>query len=170
MCLHVHLLSSCLGLWKLHSPAIASSTTPTAAVSTCTSNETSSTIPTPSVARTSTLKLNQATHYPYHTPLSVISASHNADSHTLCGMDGGWPKEFTPVDVICRLCGSSLHPPRCHPGSEGKAFLITNSNPFLPVNVKVKMCQNVACQAMHQPQVYDLGVHTVVGFVFSCGR
>ena len=152
VCLHVHLLSCSLDLWKVPSPAIASSTTPTAAVSTCTSNETSSTIPTSSVARTSTLKLNQATHYPYHTPLSVISASHNADSHTLCGMDGGWPKEFTPVDVICRLCGSSLHPPRCHPGSQGKAFLITNSNPFSPVNVKVRMCQNVACQAMHQPK------------------
>ena len=152
MCLHVHLLSCCLGLWKLHSPAIASSTTPTAAVSTCTSNETSSTIPTSAVARTSTLKLNQATHYPYHTPLSVISASHNADSHTLCGMDGGWPKEFTPVDVVCRLCGSGLHPPRCHPSSQAKAFLITNSNPFSPVNVKVGMCQNVACQAMHQPK------------------
>ena len=157
MCLHVHLLSCSLGLRKVPSPAIASSTTPTVAVSTCTSNETSSTIPTSSVARTSTLKLNQATHYPYHIPLSVISASHNADSHTLCGVDGGWPKE------------STLHPPRCHPGSQGKAFLITNSNPFLPVNVKVRMCQNVACQAMHQPQVYDLGVHTVVGFVFSCG-
>ena len=152
VCLHVHLLSCSLDLWKVPSPAIASSTTPTAAVSTCTSNETSSTIPTSSVARTSTLKLNQATHYLYHTPLSVISASHNADSHTLCGMDGGWPKEFTPVDVICRLCGSSLHPPRCHPGSQGKAFLITNSNPFSPVNVKVRMCQNVACQAMHQPK------------------
>ena len=84
-------------------------------------------------------------------------------------MDGGWPKEFTPVDVICQLCGSSLHLPRYHPGSQGKAFLINNSNPFLPVNVKVRMRQNVACQAMHQPQVYDLGVHTVVGFVFSCG-
>ena len=92
VCLHVHLLLCSLHLWKVPSPAIASSTTPTAAVSTCTSNETSSTIPTSSVARTSTLKLNQATHYPYHTPLSVISASHNADSHTLCGMHGGWPK------------------------------------------------------------------------------
>ena len=168
VCLHVHLLSCSLGLWKLHSPATASSTMPTAAVSTCTSTETSSTIPTSSVARTSTLKLNQATHYPYHIPLSVLSASRNADSRTLCGMDGGWPKEVTAVDVICRLCGSRLHPPRCHPGTQGKAFLITNSNPFLPVNVKVRMCQNVACQAMHQPQVYDLGVHTVVGFVFSC--
>ena len=158
----MHLLSCCLGLWKLHSPAIASSTTPTAAVSTCT-------IPTSSVARKSTLKLNQATHYPYHISLSVISASRNADSRTLCGMDGGWPKEFTAVDVICWVCGSRPHPPRCHPGTQGKAFLITNSNPFLPVNVKVRMCQNVACQAMHQPQVYDLGVHTVVGFVFSCG-
>ena len=152
VCLHVHILSCSLDLWKVPSPAIASSTTPTAVVSTCTSNETSSTIPTSSVARTSTLKLNQATHYPYHTPLSVISASHNADSHTLCGMDGGWPKEFTPVDVICRLCGSSLHPPRCHPGSQGKAFLITKRNPFSAVNVKVRMCQNVACQAMHQPK------------------
>ena len=158
VCLHVHLLSCSLDLWKVPSPAIASSTTPTAAVSTCT-------IPTSSVARKSTLKLNQATHYPYHIPLSVISASRNADSRTLCGMDGGWPKEFTAVDVICRVCGSRPHPPRCHPGTQGKAFLITNSNPFLPVNVKVRMCQNVACQAIHQPQVYDLGVHTV--FVFS---
>ena len=99
VCLHVHLLSCFLGLWKLHSPAIASSTTPTAAVSTCTYTETSSTIPTSSVARTSTLKLNQATHYPYHIPLSVISASSNADSRTLCGMDGGWPKKFTAVDA-----------------------------------------------------------------------
>ena len=88
VCLHVHLLSCSLGLWKLPSPAIASSTTPTAAVSTCTSTETSSTIPTSSVARTSTLKLNQATQYPYHIPLSIISASRNADSRTLCGMDG----------------------------------------------------------------------------------
>ena len=69
--------------------------------------------------------------------------------------------------VICLL--SRLHPPRCHTGTQEKAFLITNSNTFLLVNVKVRMCQNVACQAMHQPQVYDLGVHTVVGFVFSCG-
>ena len=84
-------------------------------------------------------------------------------------MDGGWPKEVTAVDVICRLCASRLHPPRCHPGTQGKAFLITNSNPFLPVNVKVRMCQNIACQAMHQAQAYDLGVHTVVRFVFSCG-
>ena len=127
---HVHLSSCSLGLWKVPSPAIASSTTQTAAVSTRTSNETSSTIPTPSVARTSTLKLNQATHYPYHISLSVISASLNADSRTLCDMDGGWPKEFTPVDVICPLCRSSLHLPRYHPGSQGKAFLITNSNPF----------------------------------------
>ena len=49
VCLHVHLLLCSLGLWKLHSPAIASSTTPTPAVSTCTSTETSSTIPTSSV-------------------------------------------------------------------------------------------------------------------------
>ena len=103
--LHVHLLSCSLGLWNIHSPAIASSTKLTAAVSTCTSTETSSTIPTSSFARTSTLKVNQATHYPYHIPLSVISAARNADSRTLCGMDGGWPKEFTAVDVICWLCG-----------------------------------------------------------------
>ena len=170
VCLHVHLLSCSLALWKIHSPAIASSTKPTAAVSTCTSTETSSTIPTSSVVRTSTLKLNKATdHYPYHIPLSVISAAGNADSRTLCGMDGGWLKEFTAVDVICWLCGSRLHPPRCHPGTRGKAFLITNSNPFLLVNVKVRMCQNVACHAMHQPQVYHLGLHTVVSFVFSRG-
>ena len=156
VCLRIHLLSCCLGLWKSPSPSATTSTS----VSPGSSADTSlNATQVSSVSRTSTLKLNLATHYPYHIPLHVISAARTADCR-------GWPKEFTPVDVTFRLCGSGLHPPRCHPGSQGKAVLVTNNNPFLPVVVKVKMCQNADCQAMHQPQVYEMGNYCGHHFFF----
>lgn len=115
---------------------------------------------TSSVSRISTIKLNLASHYPYHIPLHILHVARAGDCRTSCCVGGGWPKDFIPADQTCRLCGSGLHPPRCHPGSQGKAVLITNVNPFLPVNIKVKICQNGECQAMHQPQVYGLGKFT----------
>ena len=123
-------------------------------------NSAGSTSATSSVSRTSTVKLNLASWYPYHIPLHIINAAHDCDCNTWKGTDGGWPKEFIPQDQNCRLCGAYLRPPRCHPGSQGKGLLITNMNPFLEVSIKVKMCEKVDCQAMHQPQVYDLGKDT----------
>ena len=236
VCLHIHLLSCCLGLWKssplpttatctvtVNSPVsssttalpsaasssnppipvssnltasispLSSSTPPNIAVSSSTiptcgasniipidsasssystaatsstsnsgsspseRNSTGSTSATSSVTRTSTVKLNLASWYPYHIPLNIINAARDCDCNTWKDTGGGWPKEFIPQDQNCRLCGTHLRPPRCHPGSQGKGLLITNMNPFLEVNIKVKMCERVDCQAMQQPQVYDLG-------------
>ena len=64
---------------------------------------------------------------------------------------------FPKTKIVVCVALDHLRPPRCHPGSQGKGLLITNMNPFLEVNSKVKMCERVDCQAMHQPQVYDLG-------------
>jgi len=177
VCLHVHLLSCCLGLWKAplaasatviqscsvtnsasHSSVATSTLTSfasTSSISTVNSSITSvPTSDTSSVSRTSTIKLNLATRFPYHIPLQVISAARTADSRTLCGIDGGWPKQFIAADVVCRLCGSDFHPPsyRCHPGSQGKAVLITNSNPFLSVEVKVKICKRQIARRCISPK------------------
>ena len=216
VCMHIHLVSCCLGLWKspststepastaLHSaPSIStppisvssnfiatnspsssstvhtctvlnnipidsapscSTAAPNSSTSTSCSSGLNSAGSTSSVSRTSTVKLNLANWYPYHIPLHVINAPRDCDCNTCKGADGGWPKEFIPEEQNCRLCGADLRPPRCHPGSQGKGFLLTNMNPFLEVNIKVKICGKVECQAMHQPQVYDLGklIHFVV--------
>lgn len=170
VCLHLHLLFCCTGSWKSNAVAQTQYQQP---ISTSTSSvtsvgaslvpdsidqEPSQTVISSSVSRVSTVKLNVATRYPYHLPLTVLNAARTADSKSCCDLDGGWPNEFIPKDVTCRLCGSILGQPRCHPGSKGSAFLVTNGNPFLTVNIKVKMCSNKDCQAMHQVSVYDFGM------------
>jgi hypothetical protein len=62
------------------------------------------------------------------------------------------------VEVLCKLCQTQLGASRNHPGAcSKKSYLLTNGNPFLQVEIKVKICSNKSCKAMHQVWPYDLG-------------
>ena len=154
VCIHVHLPSCCLGLQK--STPIEKQLEPasTSAISAGVDQEVEA---ASSVSRLATIRLNMSRKFPYNVPLDLINIARNADYRTFCGMDGGWPSQFIPEEVICLLCGSALGEPRCHPSSRGKALLLTNINAFLSVDVRVKMCSNKDCQAMHQPDVHKCG-------------
>lgn len=71
----------------------------------------------------------------------------------------GWPSEFAPDEGNCGRCGSPLGPLRLHPGSKGenkgKAYLVTNMNPFQMISISVRFCTN--CKAMHQAETQELG-------------
>ena len=151
ICLHAHLLSCCLGLWKSPPTREQQEQVPTPAVSGHESGTASS------VARLATIGLNSTRRFPCNIPIDMINTARNADCRTFCAVDGGWPREFIPDEVNCRLCGSALGQPRCHPGSKGKAVLLTNINPFLSVDLRIRMCSNKDCRAMHQPDVYNCG-------------
>ena len=65
---------------------------------------------------------------------------------------------FEPTDVFCKLCQTQLNTSRNHPGAVSKkCYLLTNGNPFYQVEIKVKICPNKSCKAMHQFWPYEIG-------------
>ena len=86
-------------------------------------------------------------------------ASTEKDAKSVLGADSGWPREFVPTDEVCKLCSSPLSQAMCHPGQKGKSYLLTEMNPFKEIEIRVKVCKNIQCKAMHQSFPTDIGKH-----------
>ena len=161
ICLHVHILLS-LGLLKtdngteadtiLPSTSLDSSASPSSLEVQGSSSASISTNDDPalnSVSRISSISLNMKRSLPLHIPRAIIMQSHYMDVN-------GWPSSLAPSCTTCGLCNSTLSKERGHPGQRGESLLLTNLQPFRPIKILVKFCENPNCQAMHQVFPYDL--------------
>ncbi|XP_068755676.1 HMG domain-containing protein 3-like isoform X4 [Montipora capricornis] len=110
--------------------------------------------PLDSISRTSTIQLNMRRSLPLAIPIAVLKQAHSFDV-------SGWPPSLAPSSTTCGLCDSPLSKERCHPGQRGESLLITNMNPFKPITLLVKFCENPSCQAMHQVFPYNLGLFNI---------
>ena len=112
-------------------------------------------------SRESTIELNMLNTLPYQIPQNILDRIALNDSRSIDSENGkeGWPLTYYPERDGCRLCGSQLSIPRPHPGQKAGAvsYLLTNSVPFLPVTVFVKLCLKTQCKAMHQVFPFDIG-------------
>ena len=112
-------------------------------------------------SRESTIELNVLNTLPYQIRQNILDRIALNDSHSIDSENGkeGWLLTYYPERDGCRLCGSQLSIPRPHPGQKAGAvsYLLTNSVPFLPVTVFVKLCLKTQCKAMHQEFPFDIG-------------
>jgi hypothetical protein len=67
-----------------------------------------------------------------------------------------------PEETSCNLCKAALGSARNHPGADSKCYLLTNGNPYHPVEIKVKVCPNKVCKAMHQVWPIKLGKYNIL--------
>lgn len=177
ICIHCHVLF-CLA--SVHSflqksspslkPALLTSTTSYQSVASTSSTSTSDPISeqNPSPSRASTINLNmQNWRLPYVFPPQIFDVIAENDSGTINPEMGnpGWPSSFVPIEESCGLCSGQLSPARPHPGQKaGKmSFLLTNTVPFLPVEILVKFCNTESCKAMHQ--VFPLEMGKLIGII-----
>ena len=109
-----------------------------------------------SVSRKNTKMLHANCRLSYKIDGAVLSKNRELDCKTLLGQSG-WQNVFEPSDSNCGLCQSELGPSRSHPGSNGHGILITTLNPFRKIAVKVKMCHQKSCQAMHRVFPTEVG-------------
>ncbi len=113
-----------------------------------------------SVSRQNTRLLYKNLKLPYNIDEDSLAKNKELDSVTLFGLrQNGWPEVFEPSQNNCELCQSILGPSRCHPGSKGNGILITCLNPFRKITIKVKICQEKSCQAIHRVCPVEVGKH-----------
>ncbi|XP_028417949.1 HMG domain-containing protein 3-like [Dendronephthya gigantea] len=112
-------------------------------------------------ARDYTVDIALARQLPYKFEKTTIETILEHDVNTWKGISDGWPEVFVPCCSDCQKCGSPLSPPKSHPGKKGNCYLITDLNPFKLISIKVKMCSNSACQAMHQAVPFDIGLFNI---------
>ena len=143
ICLHLHLLFC-------HLQLSSSNSSPFTIPSLSTPQEP----PEISVTRKSSVELNMKHSIPYPLPSTYIQACRSMDNSST------WPNLFCPSDLNCKLCGALLSVPRRHPGQNTNyvQYLITPGCIFKPIDIKVKLCTNVQCHAMHQVWPVDQGI------------
>ena len=145
ICVHLHAVL-CTGAFTVEEPpSTGDSDHPVAAAESTTSTSTAST----QRLRTLELNVNRQLAYDFISPdlLRVIDEQ-NARS---------WPTKFAPTATACKLCGHNLGEEVKHPGSEGQAYLLTMARPFAKVDVRVLICKNSACRAIHQADPANIG-------------
>ena len=111
-----------------------------------------------SVSRKNTKRLHANFRLPYEVEEVTMTKNRELDCKTSLGQSG-WPDVFEPNDMNCGLCGFELGVSRSHPGSNGNGILITCLNPFRRIQVKVKMCKEKSCQAMHRVVPTEVGMY-----------
>jgi hypothetical protein len=183
--IHLHILSCCTGLFHIPaqtasspvasgasstssvtlseqpSPNISAFTVHTASTSTSmasTSTSTMSEQPSQPLSRIYTVQLYMARKIPYKMDKELINGIIKKDCHSALHLPGGWPDSFFPEECKCSLCGSALSTSRSHPGQSGSSYLLTENNPFKSITIRVKVCTNNNCKAMHQVFPIDIGM------------
>ena len=111
------------------------------------------------VSRSSSLALANQMKLPYTYSDEIMTKIVKQDSNSVLELPGGWPELYFPEANNCELCQSPLNHPITHPGQKGNSYLITANNPFKKVTIKVKMCSNKNCRAMHR--VFPINIGTV---------
>lgn len=111
-----------------------------------------------SISRKSSIQLAFSRKLPYEIDREILLNISQMDAKCVSDIkDEGWPEQFSPHYDVCQLCNGVLSPPMSHPGQKGKSYLLTELNPFKSIDVKVRMCQNGECKAMHQSLPYSIG-------------
>ena len=111
-----------------------------------------------SISRKSSIQLAFSRKFPYEIDREILLNISRMDAKCVSDIkDEGWPEQFAPHYDVCQLCNGVLSPPMSHPGQKGKSYLLTELNPFKSIDVKVRMCQNGECKAMHQSLPYSIG-------------
>ena len=96
------------------------------------------------------LKVALTRKLPYDIDKTTLHTALQMDANSLMGFNSGWPEQFVPQNKFCQLCASPLSEPMSHQGQNGKSYLLTELNPFMKIEIKVKVCRNGDCKAMHQ--------------------
>ncbi|KXJ09785.1 HMG domain-containing protein 3 [Exaiptasia diaphana] len=114
-------------------------------------------------SRETTLQVAMNRSLPYHIPSATIQTIMRKDAASLLQCSDGWPDIYIPCATECTLCNSPLSEPRQHMGqsSNDTGYLITESNPFKRIKLLVKICTNPQCKAMHQSNLFDLGLFNI---------
>ena len=111
-----------------------------------------------SISRRSSVLLALSRKIPYNVSKDVLERISKLDANCLLGLvNKGWPEEFAPHNTDCQLCNSDVSSAIRHPGQKGKSYLLTELNSFKTIAIKVKVCQNKECKAIHQSLPYDIG-------------
>lgn len=150
ICIHIHVLLCCLQAKDKEVSVQSTSESLETVVPVVEEKEASST------SRVNTLQLHSGFELPYEIPEAFLLKNKELDSQTLLGQSG-WPELFEPGETCCVLCKSALSASRCHPGSNGDGILFTDLNPFRKIKIKVKICCDEACQAIHRVIPSDIG-------------
>ena len=152
ICIHLHVLFCSL---KLSSPDFAKAVPfpPSASSSEVAITAQSSSSTSTSVGRMSTLQMNLKRSIPYPVPQEYFRA-HGEHGNN-------WPDHFVPESIQCELCGSALTSAQRHPGQghNDRSYIVTPCS-FQTVDVKVKICTNRNCKAMHQVWPVEQGTVT----------
>lgn len=77
--------------------------------------------------------------------LSKISYSNCVITRTVLQV---WDVEYSPADVVCRMCGGPLGNAVKNPGTKGKAWLL-NKCGLQEASIRVKICSNLKCKTRH---------------------
>ena len=111
-----------------------------------------------STSRKLSVKLALSRKISYNVGKDMLEKISKMDANSFLGLvDKGWPEEFIPNNTERQLCNSVLSSAMTHLGQKGKSYLLTELNPFKSISIRVKMCRNSKCKAMHQPLLYDIG-------------
>ena len=80
------------------------------------------------------MELNSSWQFPYDFISPALLHGIDARNASLS------PSLLYPTASGCGLCGYSLENQIKHPGSEGKAYLVTSAWPYSKVKVRIKVC------------------------------
>ena len=145
ICVHLHAVL-CTGAFTIEeSPFTGDSDHPVAIVESTTSTSTAST----QRLRTLELNANRQLAYDFISP-DLLRAIDEQNARS-------WPHKFAPTATACKLCGHNFGEEVKHPGSKGQAYLLTMARPFAKVDVRVWICNNSACRAIHQADPANIG-------------
>jgi hypothetical protein len=157
ICMHIHMLLCCMKTRETVSTDIPDDVDDSDAVAKKKKVEKHQ---EDSVSRQATKKLYADFKLPYKIDVATLTMNEELECKTVLGQDG-WPDVFEPNEECCSLCKSDLGTSRPHPGSGGEGILITSLNPFKNIHIKVKMCSNASCKAMHRVFPTNYGMYTL---------
>uniref|UniRef100_A0A7M5UYH7 HMG domain-containing protein n=2 Tax=Clytia hemisphaerica TaxID=252671 RepID=A0A7M5UYH7_9CNID len=106
----------------------------------------------------STVKKLMSNTIPYNIPPNVVRLS---DQMVV-------PEQerlvFESKESVCSLCqgqlSESMYPQGCN-SINGNGILITNTNPFIKIDIKIRKCRQSSCKAVHAPYLYEKGLFNV---------
>ena len=161
ICPHLHMLKCALGsekdlanIQEEQDVGSSTATLPVDVVPIVAQNERG----TETISRRSSVNLSLSRKIPYDVGKDILEHISIMDANCLLGLvDQAWPEEFVPNNNQCELCNCVLSSAISHPGQKGRSYLLTELNPFKDISIRVKICQNSECKAMHQPLPYDIG-------------
>lgn len=153
-CVHLHALF-CVGIKPPSPPMerVNDQSQSSASASSTSESSTSTSNNDYSLQRSNTLKLHSSRSVPYEFSPSLLRQIDIRNG----GVQLQWPSYFAPEQTSCGLCGSPLGEAVKHTGIDGTALLITSAICFRKVEIRVKICGNTECKALHQEFPIEIG-------------